>query len=54
MIFNQYLSCNKGATAIEYVLIASGVALAILAAVYAFGGDLSSLYSSLEATTDVP
>lgn len=37
-------SCESGATAIEYVLIAAGIALAILAAVFAFGDDLEQLF----------
>ena len=45
--FLPYISCEKGATAIEYVLIAAGIALAILAAVFAFGDDLSDLYDGL-------
>ena len=47
MTFLPYISCEKGATAIEYVLIAAGIALAILAAVFAFGDDLSVLYDGL-------
>ncbi len=54
MILNQYFKCNKGATAIEYVLMASGIALVILAAVFAFGGDLTTLFGDLEATTTPP
>ena len=42
-----FLRCNSGATAIEYVLIAAGIALAILAAIFAFGDDLSVLYDGL-------
>jgi pilus assembly protein Flp/PilA len=37
----------KGATAIEYGLIAGGISLAIVAAVFAFGGDLKALFSTL-------
>ena len=51
MIFQKFLTnfilCEKGATAIEYVLIAAGIALAILVAVFAFGDDLSTLYDNL-------
>ena len=43
----QFLQNENGATAIEYVLIAAGIALAILAAVFAFGDDLSTLYDGL-------
>lgn len=43
----SYLRSEDGATAIEYVLIAAGIALAILAAVFAFGDDLALLYDGL-------
>lgn len=43
MTLHSYLSCARGATAIEYVLIAAGIALAILAAVFAFGDELELL-----------
>lgn len=47
MTFLPFISCENGATAIEYVLIAAGIALAILAAVFAFGDDLAVLYDGL-------
>lgn len=50
MTFHSYLSCTRGATAIEYVLIAAGIALAILAAIFAFGENLSVLYEGLEGS----
>ena len=37
----------EGATAIEYGLIAGGISLAIVTAIFAFGGSLSSLFSTL-------
>lgn len=37
----------KGATAIEYGLIAGGISLAIVAAVFLFGDELSALFDSL-------
>jgi pilus assembly protein Flp/PilA len=48
MAFIQaYKSDIKGATAIEYGLIAGGISLAIVAAVFAFGGSLQSLFSTI-------
>lgn len=44
---NAYVKNEDGATAIEYGLIAAGISLAIVAAVYAFGGDLNNLFESL-------
>lgn len=49
MTFQKFIACEKGATAIEYVLIAAGIALAILVAVFAFGDDLSVLYDNLSS-----
>ena len=42
-----FLSNLKGATAIEYALIASFIALAILGVLIIFGNDLNSLYDLL-------
>lgn len=42
-----YLKDAKGATAIEYGLIAGGISLAIVAAVFAFGEDLRTLFSTI-------
>lgn len=46
-LMNYYVNNKGGATAIEYGLIAAGIALAISAAVVAFGSDLTSLFESL-------
>lgn len=42
-----YLRREDGATAIEYGLIAAGIALAILAAVNLFGENLSGLFDEM-------
>lgn len=44
---NAYLKNEEGATAIEYGLIAAGIALAIAAAVVTFGGQLNQLWTDL-------
>lgn len=38
---------TRGATAIEYGLIAAGIAVAIAAAVFALGDDLTSLFEGV-------
>lgn len=48
----NFLNNTNGATAIEYGLIAAGIGLSILAAVFAFGGDLASLYAGLSDATN--
>ena len=45
-----FLHSDDGATAIEYGLIAAGIALAIVAAVFAFGSDLSTLFNAMGNT----
>lgn len=40
-----YIQSEDGATAIEYGLIAGGISLAIVAAVFAFGDSLESVFS---------
>lgn len=42
-----YLKDIKGATAIEYGLIAGGISLAIVAAVFAFGDQLQALFTTI-------
>lgn len=44
---DAYLRREDGATAIEYGLIAAGIALAILLAVNAFGTDLAALFGRM-------
>jgi Flp pilus assembly pilin Flp len=36
---------DSGATAVEYAFILSGIAAAIIVAVYAFGSKVNNLYS---------
>ncbi|MCB1531003.1 MAG: Flp family type IVb pilin [Rhodospirillales bacterium] len=43
----SYLKKEDGATAIEYGLIAAGISLVIMAAVFAFGADLSGLFEDM-------
>lgn len=47
-----YNTKEDGATAIEYGLIAAGIALAIAAAVLAFGGSLNTLFGDAKTTLD--
>jgi pilus assembly protein Flp/PilA len=42
-----YMTREDGATAIEYGLIAAGIALAISGAVIIFGGQLNDLFTDL-------
>ena len=49
-IKNSYVKNEDGATAIEYGLIAAGISLAIVGAVYVFGGDLNSLFEGLSTS----
>lgn len=43
---------EDGATAIEYGLIAAGIALAIAAAVVAFGDQLAALFGNMSDTLE--
>lgn len=49
---HAYSRNEKGATAIEYGLIAAGISLVIVGAVFAFGGDLRTLFSGLGSALD--
>jgi pilus assembly protein Flp/PilA len=43
----RFLSDRKGATAIEYALIASGVAGALAAALVTLGGSVNTMWTSI-------
>ena len=43
----EFISDESGATAIEYGLIAAGIAVAIIAAVGLLGDSLSSIFTDL-------
>lgn len=42
-----YVQSEEGATAIEYGLIAGGISLAIMAAVFLAGDSLSAMFGSI-------
>lgn len=43
----EFLRDEEGATAIEYALIAALIAVAIAAALYGLGGQLSTLFTNI-------
>jgi pilus assembly protein Flp/PilA len=45
--FVKFLSDQSGATAIEYGLIAAGISLAIIAVVNGLGGNLNTMFASI-------
>ena len=45
--FLAFLKNDSGATAIEYGLIAAGISVAIIAAVFALGSQLDTTYKSV-------
>ena len=44
----KYVSDDSGATAIEYGLIAAGIAVAIIAAVFAIGDELNNFFTAIQ------
>lgn len=50
----RFMKDEDGATAIEYGLIAAGIAVAISAAVFAFGDDLTTLFEDLGDSLEAP
>jgi pilus assembly protein Flp/PilA len=48
--FLNFLSDESGATAIEYGLIAAGIAIAIITAVNGTGSALSSMFSTVSTS----
>lgn len=51
---DAYIKNEDGATAIEYGLIAAGIALVISVAVFTFGGELSDLFEGFSGALEAP
>jgi pilus assembly protein Flp/PilA len=49
-VFREFLADESGATAIEYALIAAGIALAIITAVQGVGTKLSSRFTTISTS----
>jgi pilus assembly protein Flp/PilA len=49
-LFSQFLHDETAATAIEYGLIAAGIALAIIAVVNGLGSNLNTVFSSVNTS----
>jgi pilus assembly protein Flp/PilA len=49
-VFLKFSSDESGATAIEYGLIAAGIALAIIAAVNGLGSTINTTFSSINTS----
>ena len=48
--FQRFLRDARGATAIEYAIIASGVSIAIVATIVGLGANVKGLYTTVAAT----
>jgi pilus assembly protein Flp/PilA len=46
----NWLENDEGATAVEYGLMVAGIAMLIILAVWAIGGNLSTLFQSIADT----
>ena len=46
-LLTQFLCNQKGATAIEYALVAGGIAMAIVAAVNSVGSNLGPIFNNV-------
>jgi pilus assembly protein Flp/PilA len=49
-LFSRFVQDQSGATAIEYGLIAAGIALAIIAVVNGLGSNLNTKYTSINSS----
>jgi pilus assembly protein Flp/PilA len=49
-LFGRFLRDERGATAIEYALIAAGISLAIIAAVNGLGSTLNTSFTTLNTS----
>jgi len=48
-LFSAFLKDESGATAIEYALIAAGIAIAIIAAVNGAGDAIKAVFDTIKA-----
>ena len=48
-IVSKFARDEQGATAIEYGLLAAGVGVAIMLAVFTLGGDLTTMFEGVSA-----
>jgi pilus assembly protein Flp/PilA len=46
-LLHRFMLCRQGVTAIEYALIASGIALAIVTGVGTVGASLNTAFTSI-------
>jgi len=46
-MMRKFIKDQTGTTSIEYVLIASGIALGIFVTIFAFGGEVANLYDQI-------
>jgi len=46
-LLNRFLRDDSGATAIEYAMVASGIAVAIAATIVTLGSSVQGMYSSV-------
>ena len=46
-LFKRFCADESGATAIEYAMVASGIGVAISAAVYTLGGKVKDLFTNV-------
>lgn len=54
-ILRSYLRDKKAASAIEYALLAAGIALVIMAALFGFADELAATFDSIrEALAEAP
>jgi pilus assembly protein Flp/PilA len=47
---SRFLRCDSGATAIEYAMIASGVAVAVAASIVNLGSNVKGLFTSVSSS----
>jgi pilus assembly protein Flp/PilA len=50
LIVAKFIADERGATAIEYGLIAAGISLAIIAAVNGLGTNLNTMFTSVNSS----
>ena len=52
LLFTRYFQETDGANAIEYGLLAAGIAVSLIVAIFLLGGDVSSFFEQLPGMID--
>jgi len=51
-LLTRWAHNERGATSVEYALVASSIFLLVVGSLYAFGGDMSKMFGTVSSTAN--